>query len=114
MTSHCSKQMFYTILDKLELTKSDVIMIGDNYEKDILGALNFSLKTIAKKMYEYDMINTIWDVSECMNGQDAMFKSWQMYTTKDIDNKTFQDIIKYNEVDCKTMYEMLNYLRENH
>lgn len=80
----------------------------------ILGALNFSLKTIAKKMYEYDMIDTIWDKSDCMNGQDAMFKSWQMYTTKDIDNKTFEAIIKYNEVDCKTMYEMLNYLRENH
>ena len=80
----------------------------------ILGALNFSLKTIAKKMYNYGMIESTWDDSDCMNGQDAMFKSWQLYATKDIDNKTFQDIIKYNEIDCKTMYEILNYLRENH
>jgi len=38
-----SKQMFYTILDKLELVKSEVIMIGDNYEKDILGSLNLNI-----------------------------------------------------------------------
>ena len=80
----------------------------------ILGALNFSLKTIAKKMYEYNMINTIWDDSDCMNGQDAMFKSWQMYTNNDINNSKYKDIIKYNEVDCKTMFEILNYLRDNH
>ena len=79
----------------------------------VLGALNFSLKTIANKMYEYNMIETIWE-SDCVNGQDAMFKSWQMYTNKDINSNSFKDIIKYNEVDCKTMYDILNYLQNNH
>jgi FMN phosphatase YigB (HAD superfamily) len=35
-----SIQMFQSILSKMNLTNSDVIMIGDNYEKDILGANN--------------------------------------------------------------------------
>jgi len=35
-----SIQMFYTILQKMNLHSNDVIMIGDNYEKDIKGATN--------------------------------------------------------------------------
>lgn len=92
----------------------DLMKFFKNNNIFILGALNFSLKTVAKKMYEYNMINTIWEDSECMNGEDAMFKSWQMYIKNDIKNDTFNDIIKYNEVDCKTLFEMLNFLRNNH
>ena len=35
-----STYMFNTILNKLNLQKHEVIMIGDNYKKDILGATN--------------------------------------------------------------------------
>ena len=38
-----SKQMFYTILDKMNLYKHEVIMIGDSYNKDILGAINCNI-----------------------------------------------------------------------
>lgn len=38
-----SKQMFLTILDKLNCNKNDTIMIGDNYEKDIIGAKNINI-----------------------------------------------------------------------
>lgn len=38
-----SKQMFLTILEKLQLSTSDVIMIGDNLEKDIKGAYDLNL-----------------------------------------------------------------------
>ena len=54
-----SKQMFYTILDKLELTKSDVIMIGDNYEKDILGALNLNIYSYWFHKQNYNHIKYI-------------------------------------------------------
>jgi len=97
-----------------QLVWFDLMKFFKNNEIYILGALNFSLKTIARKMYDYDMINTVWEDSECKSGQDAMFKSWQMYTTKKINKKTYKDIIKYNEVDCKTMYDILNYLRDKH
>ena len=38
-----STQMFYTILQKLNLNPCDVIMIGDNYDKDIIGAINANI-----------------------------------------------------------------------
>ena len=38
-----SSQMFNTILNKLRLNSSEVIMIGDNFEKDIKGAMNMNI-----------------------------------------------------------------------
>ena len=38
-----SSKIFMTLLEKMKLTSSDVIMIGDNYEKDIKGALNLNI-----------------------------------------------------------------------
>lgn len=38
-----SKQMFLTILDKMNLTKDEVIMVGDSFEQDIKGALNMNI-----------------------------------------------------------------------
>ena len=79
----------------------------------IKGALNFSLKTIAKSMYNCNMIDTVWD--DNMSGLDAMFKSWKEYNLGDIKkSKIFKQVIRYNEVDCKTMFEILNYLKDNH
>jgi FMN phosphatase YigB (HAD superfamily)/ribulose-5-phosphate 4-epimerase/fuculose-1-phosphate aldolase len=38
-----SSKIFITLLEKMKLTSSDVIMIGDNYEKDIKGASNLNI-----------------------------------------------------------------------
>lgn len=38
-----SFQMFYRILDKMKLNSYDVIMIGDNHEKDIKGSNNLKM-----------------------------------------------------------------------
>ena len=38
-----SSQMFQTILRKLNLSSDEVIMIGDNFDKDIVGALNMNI-----------------------------------------------------------------------
>lgn len=40
-----SVKMFRTILKKMNLQAEEVIMIGDNYEKDIMGALNVGIKS---------------------------------------------------------------------
>ena len=36
-------KIFYKMLDVMQLSSSDVIMFGDNYEKDIKGALKFNI-----------------------------------------------------------------------
>lgn len=53
-----SKQMFLTILDKLNTNKSDTIMIGDNYEKDIMGAKNINIFSFYfNKNFEFKKYN---------------------------------------------------------
>jgi hypothetical protein len=81
----------------------------------ILDSLNFSLKTIAKNMNKYGLIESNWE-DDVSSGVDAMFYSWQEYIKfQDINSSDkFNDIIKYNEIDCKTMFEILEYLKMNH
>lgn len=38
-----SRHMFQTILNKMNLAPDEVVMIGDNYEKDIMGAHNMNI-----------------------------------------------------------------------
>jgi FMN phosphatase YigB (HAD superfamily)/rhamnose utilization protein RhaD (predicted bifunctional aldolase and dehydrogenase) len=40
-----STKMFFNILEKMGLSSNEVIMIGDNYDKDIKGALNVGIKS---------------------------------------------------------------------
>jgi hypothetical protein len=82
----------------------------------IKNAFNFSLKTIAKEMYNHGMIKTNWNENNlCSNGLDAMIMAHELYTKKSIVKiNDMKDIVYYNEVDCKVMYEILDYLRKNH
>jgi predicted RecB family nuclease len=76
----------------------------------IKGAVNFSLKNIARAMFNHSMINTIW-TSDIINGFGAMMEAINYYKNNDVD--IINNIIKYNEVDCKVMWEIVKYLREN-
>jgi hypothetical protein len=85
----------------------------------IKGALNFSLKTIAKVLKSYSMIDTCWDQSSpCSNGLNAMILANRIYENhkdKLIDcvqsDSVMKEIIQYNEVDCKVMYEIHELMR---
>jgi len=94
-------------VDLLEFFKDNNILI--------LDCLNFSLKTVAKNMKKYGLIQSIWD-NDVSDGLDAMFLSWHEYNIlQDIETSNkFNSIIKYNEIDCKTMFEILKYLKSNH
>lgn len=91
------------------------------------GAKKFSLKDIAKTMAAHNMIKTKWQESGPENGMDAMIEAIEYYRYKstknnlDINNPiderhliTIASIIDYNEVDCKVVYEIVDYLRKNH
>ena len=45
-----SKEYFDSIIEKLNIEKNEVIMIGDNLEDDIRGAENYGIKSI---LYDY-------------------------------------------------------------
>lgn len=74
----------------------------------VKGALKFGLKTFATKMYEYGLIQTKWN-SDIMNGNDAMIEAWKLYMSNNVNNNSFNEIIKYNEIDVKVMYEIIYY-----
>ncbi len=82
----------------------------------VKGALNFSLKTIANAMYNNNMIKTTWSKSDCNNGLQAMMLAYNIYNERGSikNNKTMTDISKYNEIDCKVMFDILTYLRNNY
>ena len=75
----------------------------------IKGALNFSLKTIAKTLYNHNLIKSTWDTSSpCSNGLNAMILANKLYD-KDLNvnnEPIMKEIMYYNEIDCKVMYEI--------
>ena len=79
----------------------------------IKGAKNYKLKEITNSMYSNGMINIRWDTN-CTNGLDASYNAWRMYLDENINTSEFADIIRYNEIDCKSIFSIINYLRNNH
>jgi hypothetical protein len=87
----------------------------------VQGCLSFGLKEVAKAFHRHGLIETIWDTSSsCQNGASAM-------VIADVANREarqrgismteiplIQEMMKYNEVDCKVMAEIMTYLRKHH
>jgi predicted RecB family nuclease len=84
----------------------------------VKGALNYSLKTITKALHKNNLVKTTWNSSNpCGNGLNAMLLAHKCYeknekVTNDI--LTIKNIEEYNEIDCKSIWEILEYLRKNH
>ena len=81
----------------------------------VKGALNFSLKTIAKALNKHKLIESNWDqTSPCSNGLSAMILANKLYE-QNLDKITEETIMKeimyYNEIDCKVMWEIHNVIR---
>ena len=87
----------------------------------IKGCYNFKLKSVATAMFNHNMIKTCWDNnSECSDGRLAMILSNLLYKkynnnfTALVNDNTMKDIIKYNLIDVKVLYEILFYIRKHH
>ena len=87
-------------------------IIDKNLSNNILikNCFNYSLKSVAYNLYNLNLIETFWN-EDISNGLDAMFVAWQEYNKNNKNNEVIQNIIKYNEVDCKVLYEILNLLK---
>ena len=79
----------------------------------IKGALNFSLKTVGKAMYKLGLIKTIWSTKcNVSDGLSAMYEAYKIYLNNKSVTTQMKQIIKYNKVDCKIMWEILNALNK--
>ena len=87
----------------------------------IKDVLNYGLKNIAKAFYKHGYISTTWeDGSGMADGADAAVGAFQANRECLKNNTSFGDhtltleIVKYNEVDCKVLSDIMMYLREHH
>ena len=86
----------------------------------VQGALSFGLKAVAKAMHGHGLIETSWGDSQ-VDGLGAMVGA--MSSDAEARQKglssmrlvpLMDEITAYNEVDCRVMWEILNYLRAHH
>lgn len=82
----------------------------------VRGALTFSLKDIAPAMYRHGFIQTNWPADGILDGLNAMIKAAEC--SEDAKKKgismtelpVMKRIIEYNEVDCKVMMEIVEFI----
>jgi hypothetical protein len=85
------------------------------HQVGIPGAFNYSLKSIAKTLYNLKIIDTTWDnemsgkntISTIINAEK---KCSEGLYDKLCNISNVQKIIDYNYVDCQTMYEISKYI----
>lgn len=95
----------------------DLLTVFRKIPINIKGYYSFGLKNVARTMYQCGFITTKWDDSE-IDGLDAMLVSWfaenecrENKIDKLSDYKDMGEIVKYNEIDCKVMWDILRYIR---
>jgi predicted RecB family nuclease len=95
----------------------DLNKVFINEPVTVHGALDFSLKSVAKALNKHKLIESVWDTSSpCSNGLNAMILANNLYekNPSDIDQEPImKEIIYYNEIDCRVMWEIHNLIREN-
>ena len=100
-------------LDFLTVVKTEPVVVR--------GALNFGLKEVAKALYQHGLIRHYYQHdSVCSNGLNAMIAAWNCHLeakTRGVSMQTLplmKSVTKYNEMDCKLVWEIVDYLRSNH
>jgi len=105
----------------MNLNWVDLLKVFQTEPIGIKGCLNYGLKNVAKTFHKHGYIKTIWDSgSSCVDGADAAVCAYRVDKETRKRNVSFrsdplaQEIIKYNEVDCKVLQEIIQYLRDCH
>ena len=74
----------------------------------VKGALNYSLKSIAKAMLKLGYISEGWTL-ECQDGMTAMLKAHQAYQNNNF--SLLKEIEEYNQIDTKILWQIVTFLR---
>lgn len=98
----------YTLItdwcDMLKLFKEECIITR--------GMLNFSLKSVVNAFYNNGYIDTSYEGLDVNNGLDAMIQAFESY--KSYSDIIMKNIAKYNEIDCRVIWEILQFLRNHY
>ena len=96
------------------LNWKDLCLITKKNKIRIKGSLNYGLKNIANSLYKNNLIETKWP-DDNIDGMHALIEGYNANnlvsdTVKMEDN--LKNIIPYNEVDCKVLYEIIELYRQ--
>ena len=82
----------------------------------IRGAMGYGLKAVARALHQHGLIETVWGDGPA-DGLGAMMGGWWCYdeaartgvpvTSLDL----MREIVAYNEVDCRAMWEVVSAVR---
>lgn len=99
------------LVDLCKIFTEEPIIIKNMYK--------FKLKEVAGAMYDNNLIKTQW--KDINSGLAAIRESSKYYREKNKNNednenneKIMKNIKEYNKVDCKVIWEILEYIRKNH
>lgn len=93
-------------IDLCDIFRSEPIVIKD--------ALCFKLKDVGNALYSNGLIDTYWESGELSDGLKAMtcgIKYYKKENRNENDEKIFNEIIKYNKIDCKVLWDIVKMLR---
>ena len=99
---------------------TDLLKVFIEGRVGIKNCLSYGLKTIVKAFHAHGYIETSYDESSIGDGADAAIGAFRADLECKKNGISFQqheltrEILKYNEIDCKVMMEILSYLRKNH
>lgn len=91
-----------------EIDWMDLYLYFKSVPITIKGSFTYSIKSVAKAMYSHGMINTTWN-EELVNGNECAAMAYLWYQGQ-VPYEVMDSITYYNEVDCKVMWEMIQYL----
>jgi hypothetical protein len=108
--SDAERQMLTKALGSERITAAslqlvDMCKIFRDEQIILPGQFGYGLKEIGGLMHRYGMIQTGWNNADISNGLDAMVEAIQAYKVK-YNQDFFNDVIRYNYVDCKVMQEI--------
>jgi hypothetical protein len=78
----------------------------------IKGAFGYSLKQIGKALYKHKLIDCYWNETILGDNKISII-AYNKYIKKEKCDKEFQELIEYNFIDCKIMYDIMEVLRKN-
>lgn len=96
-------------LGRYEFNFCDLLEHVRNIPFTVQGALDFSVKSIGRALYQLGHVSTTWAPED--SGMIVMIEAMNAYKTQN-PQKALEHVFKYNEVDCKIMWDILRFLRE--
>jgi hypothetical protein len=118
MNSSVNKTNDDVVISKYNLFRNislwiDMCFVFQSEPIVIKGAWRFKLKNVGNAFYKNGFIKSKWPDSKIANGFIAMLEATKLYKSNNINCDLYDEIIKYNETDCRIIWEIVEYLRNN-